>query len=191
MKHVLMLAAAAAALSMASTAQAAQDPMIALVDHLCVANHGNLDRVRAAAMAEGWKSAPPGMVMAPVPMLDTSSILVKGEGDAQILLVTGTGLFPGEGRVGVNSCGVAQAGPDVAAVKAALHSRLGFAPIVSDATIDLYGFSEKDGANHPFTVQQDDEAKAAAGRGDLSLYYIVGTGGKVVVIYGVSTGAQP
>ena len=94
-----------------------------------------------------------------------------------------------DGALKLNFCSVGMDGMPGAAVRADMRGKLGFDPVHSDDTSDLYAFSEHDGSRDPFKGEDVDAVKKAGTAGKLSLVVVVGEPANVSIVYAVATGA--
>ncbi len=165
------------------------------VERLCVAGHADQARVLALAAADGWADTGPATNDFTKTMgneiIGTPVERTKVDGDKTMALVVGRGYVPGPNgeRIGTNFCAVGEPGVSNAELRAVVAQTLGFAPVQSDATSDLYVFSEEGGARTPFTAQQSGDALKAAEAGKMSM--INAGSNEAVMVYAVATGVLP
>ena len=178
--------------------QAAGNPLETAFDKLCVATHADGAKVTAAADADGWQPAPESVTNAPafrqsVAQLDPQDLQarMRQDGERRLIVLTGKGsLAMGpDGALKLNFCSVGMDAMPGAAVRADMRAKLGFDPVHSDDTSDLYAFSEHDGSRDPFKGDDVDAVKKAGTAGKLSLVVVVGEPANVSIVYAVATGA--
>ena len=175
-KFGIVLAAGVALIAGGACAQdaAAGNPLEAAFDKLCVATHADGAGVIAAADADGWQPAPESVTNAPafresVAQMSPEDLQARTrvDGNRRLTVITGHGSLPmgADGALKLNFCSVGMDGMPGAAVRADMRGKLGFDPVHSDDTSDLYAFSEHDGSRDPFKGEDVDAVKKAGTSG--------------------------
>jgi hypothetical protein len=148
MKLRIAAAALLATAALASPALAANDPLIEVVQTVCVPNHALADKVMAAADASGWGPVAAER-QAPLKARFNSfapTMREKQLGDRRLLLVVGDSEVPDGATMQTrHRCWVESDRPNSSTVVTDLTAFLGHAPTLSVGSVVGWAYVDEDG----------------------------------------------
>jgi hypothetical protein len=182
----------------AGGANAQEMPNAAAFARLCLPNHGDAAATLAAADAEGgWSRLTDAdhkvfdaaiRELAPEE-IQTRAMVVDGK---KLVLMTGRGHMPiaADEKLTVILCSIGGDGWSAADARAALHAKMGFEPVQTDAESDLYAFTETGPERSPFKAGDSEAARHAAEGNNLSLAMAMGQQQSMAFVYAVVVGVE-